>query len=58
MRQYNLMAFIITKQHFHKGHRFYAYANIQVFISSGGQSKSIKKFIKVFMEFKLRFASC
>jgi len=34
-----MIAFIITKQHFHKGHKSYADANIQVFISGSGQSK-------------------
>jgi len=43
MKQYNLIAFVITKQHFHKGHKSYAYANIQVFISGGGQSKSFSQ---------------
>jgi len=40
MKQYNLIAIIITKQNFYKGYTSYADDNIQVFISGIGQSKS------------------
>jgi len=35
MRQYYLIAFIITNEHFHRRYKSHADANIQILISSG-----------------------
>jgi len=43
IRQYNLIAFIITKDHFHKGYRSYVDADIQVFTSGSDQDKSLSQ---------------